>query len=37
MFAGLEHSLGDYVTVMDVDLQDLLYLLQDMIKGIKEE
>ena len=37
MFAGLEHSLGDYVTVMDVDLQDPPYLLQDMIKGIKEE
>lgn len=37
MIAGLEASCGDYVTTMDVDLQDPPYLLEDMYKGIKEE
>lgn len=37
MFAGLEHSDGDYITVMDVDLQDPPEMLKEMIKGIEEE
>lgn len=37
MFAGLEHSTGDYITVMDVDLQDPPKMLKEMIKGIEEE
>ena len=37
MFAGLEHSSGDFVTLMDADLQDPPYLLKDMYKLIKEE
>ncbi len=37
MFAGLEHSKGDYVTLMDADLQDPPSLLPKMFKIIKEE
>ena len=37
MLAGLEASTGDYVTIMDVDLQDPPALLPEMIKAIKEE
>lgn len=37
MLAGLEASLGDYVTIMDVDLQDPPALLPEMLKAIKEE
>ena len=37
MFAGLEQSSGDYVTTMDVDLQDPPSLLGEMIKAIEEE
>ena len=37
MYAGLEHSKGDYVTIMDADLQDPPYLLEEMYHGIKEE
>ena len=37
MFAGLEHATGDYITVMDVDLQDPPELLPKMIKIIEEE
>lgn len=37
MLAGLEYSGGDYVTVMDADLQDPPALLEDMYKGIVEE
>ena len=37
MIAGLEASEGDYVTIMDVDLQDPPALLPEMIKAIKEE
>ncbi len=37
MFAGLEHSKGDYVTLMDADLQDPPSLLPEMFKIIKEE
>ena len=35
MLAGLEHASGDYVTIMDVDLQDppeLLFEMYDLIK-----
>lgn len=37
MYAGFQASKGDYVTTMDVDLQDPPYLLESMYKGIKEE
>ena len=37
MLAGLDYSKGDYVTVMDADLQDPPHLLIDMYKGITEE
>lgn len=37
MYAGLEQSSGDYITTMDVDLQDPPSLLPEMIKGIEEE
>lgn len=37
IFAGLEHSTGDYVTLMDADLQDPPHLLKDMYKAIIEE
>ena len=37
MFAGLEYSTGDYVTVMDADLQDPPSLLKQMYNLIKNE
>ncbi len=37
MLAGLEHSTGDYVTIMDADLQDPPEMLIDMYYGITEE
>ena len=37
MLAGLELSKGDYVAIMDADLQDPPRLLIDMYKGITEE
>lgn len=37
MFAGLEHSSGDYVTLMDADLQDPPHLLKEMYRLITEE
>lgn len=37
MFAGLEHTKGDLVTIMDADLQDPPHLLEEMYKGIVEE
>lgn len=37
MFAGLNMSTGDYVTIMDVDLQDPPSLLPEMVKSIEEE
>lgn len=37
MLAGLELSSGDYVAIMDADLQDPPRLLIDMYKGIAEE
>ena len=36
MLAGLKNSKGDYVAVMDVDLQDPPTMLIDMYNGIKE-
>ena len=37
MFAGLEKSRGDYVVMMDVDLQDPPSLLPEMYRILKEE
>ncbi|MBR6627489.1 MAG: glycosyltransferase family 2 protein [Lachnospiraceae bacterium] len=37
MFAGLEKSKGDYVVLMDVDLQDPPSLLPEMLAAVKEE
>lgn len=37
IYAGLQHSCGEYVAVMDVDLQDPPELLPKMIKMITEE
>lgn len=37
MFAGLEYSKGDYVTIMDADLQDPPYLLKEMYDSIVNE
>lgn len=37
MLAGLEKVNGDYVTFMDVDLQDPPTMLKEMYKQIKEE
>lgn len=37
MLAGLEHSNGDYVTIMDVDLQDPPSLLKEMLDLIENE
>ena len=37
IYAGLENASGDYITLMDADLQDPPALLLDMYKTIKEE
>lgn len=37
MFAGLEHAKGDYITLMDADLQDPPSLLPEMYRLIKED
>lgn len=37
MYAGLENATGDYVTLMDADLQDPPSLLPEMYRLIKEE
>ena len=37
MFAGLEAATGDYIAIMDVDLQDPPELLPTMLKCIEEE
>lgn len=37
MYAGLKNSTGDYVAIMDADLQDPPSLLPEMLKSIKEE
>lgn len=36
MYAGLEHAKGDYVVMMDVDLQDPPSLLPQMIDALEE-
>lgn len=36
MYAGLEHSKGDYVVMMDVDLQDPPALLPEMFSHIEQ-
>lgn len=37
IYAGLEASKGDYVAMLDADLQDPPHLMEDMYKSIKEE
>ena len=37
MYAGLQNAKGDYVTIMDVDLQDPPSLLPQMIEKIEKE
>ena len=37
IYAGLEHSTGDYVTLLDVDLQDPPEFIEEMYRIIKEE
>lgn len=37
MYAGLEYSKGDYITIMDADLQDPPELLPEMYRLIVEE
>lgn len=37
MLAGFEHSRGDYVAVMDADLQDPPALLPKMLRAVREE
>jgi glycosyltransferase involved in cell wall biosynthesis len=37
MYAGLEAATGDYVAIMDVDLQDPPSLLPRMLEGIEKE
>ena len=37
IYAGIEHSTGDYVTLLDVDLQDPPEFIEEMYRIIKEE
>lgn len=37
MLAGFEHAVGNYVVVMDVDLQDPPHLIEEMYRLVKEE
>ena len=37
MYAGLENATGDYVVIMDADLQHPPYLLKEMYRSLKEE
>ena len=37
MYAGMEASMGEYVVIMDVDLQDPPSLLPQMLQGIRQE
>ncbi|MFR4128735.1 MAG: glycosyltransferase family 2 protein [Roseburia inulinivorans] len=37
MYAGLEHATGDYVVIMDVDLQDPPELLPEMYYYVKQQ
>ena len=36
MYAGLKHSTGDYVIIMDADLQHPPKMIPDMIAGVEE-
>lgn len=36
MYAGMEHAGGDYIVIMDVDLQDPPSLLPKMLEGLEE-
>ena len=37
IYAGLENATGNYITIMDADLQDPPSLLKDMYKAVTEE
>lgn len=37
MYAGMEASVGEYVVIMDVDLQDPPSLIPQMLQGIRQE
>jgi glycosyltransferase involved in cell wall biosynthesis len=37
MLAGLEYTSGDYVAIMDADLQDPPELIEEMYDGIVKE
>ena len=37
MYAGLEHSTGDYLAIMDADLQDPPSLLPEMLKILEDK
>ena len=37
MYAGLQHAQGNYVAIMDADLQDPPALLPEMMRGIRDE
>ena len=37
IYAGLENATGDYITLMDADLQDPPSLLKEMYKSVTEE
>lgn len=37
IYAGLENSTGDYIIIMDADLQDPPYLIPEMFKYLKED
>ena len=37
IYAGLQHADGDYVAILDADLQDPPQLLPDMLRAIREE
>ncbi|MBO4749726.1 MAG: glycosyltransferase family 2 protein [Lachnospiraceae bacterium] len=36
MYAGLEHAKGEYIVIMDVDLQDPPHLLPEMFANLEE-
>ena len=37
MYAGLEYATGDFVAIMDVDMQDPPSMIKEMYRSIKEE
>ena len=37
MYAGLEHAEGDYIAIMDADMQDPPDMLPQLLKAIEEE